>query len=392
LPPPPVATVEDEPPPIENRSDQERKDNLSSTTTATDTTSESRAPLPPSISTIFTPTTGTGTTAAPTGDAAYSQARQILAHLARDWSAAGFSVRQTLYPWCQDQLHRYSYYDNADNSNSNNGSISSNRSVLVPGAGLGRLAWELAQDGWTVHALEASPVMAAAAATMLHWRPTNIDKDDNNDDTTRHTIQIHPYAMDIFANEVDANDRYEEVTIPDVHPGQASRQQRGRRSRKRQRKQAEEQHHGSLSYTSGMFGSDSTPTSTTSSTSSAYIEQQYAAIVTCFFIDTATNIYDYLDTIATSVETGGLWINVGPLQWHGNAIVSMTATDLRSVLESDYCQGQGGCWEILEWSVDSEPVPYRTSDDSDGTTHNSRGPRSTNYDGFRPLRFVARKL
>jgi hypothetical protein len=33
----------------------------------------------------------------------------------------------------------------------------------------------------------------------------------------RHTIRIHPYAMDMFANEVDVNDRYESVTIPDVH-------------------------------------------------------------------------------------------------------------------------------------------------------------------------------
>jgi hypothetical protein len=355
------------------------------TDTTADTTSESRAPLLPSISTIFAPTTGT-TTAAPTGDAAYSQARQILAHLARDWSAAGFSVRQTLYPWCQDRLHRYSYYENADNSNSNNSNISTNRSVLVPGAGLGRLAWELAQDGWTVHALEASPVMAAAAASMLHWRPTNID-DDGNTDTSRPTIRIHPYAMDIFANEVDANDRYEPVTIPDVHPGQAMRRQRGSSQSQRQRKQSGQQQQGSLSYTIGLFGSDSTTTSSTSSTAVSP-EQQYAAIVTCFFIDTATNIYDYLDTIAASVETGGLWINVGPLQWHGNAIVSMTASDLRSVLESDF----QGCWEILEWSVDSKPVPYRTSDDSDGTTDSSRGPRSTNYDGFRPLRFVARKL
>jgi hypothetical protein len=249
------------------------------------------------------------------------------------------------------------------------------------------LAWELAQDGWTVHALEASPVMAAAAASMLHWRPTNIENDDDNDDT----IRIHPYAMDIFANEVDANDRYESVTIPDVHPGQTLRRQGGRRPRQRDQP-GQQQPQGSLSYTIGLFGSDSTPATSTSSSSEAsapHIEQPYAAIVTCFFIDTATNIYDYLDTIAASVKTGGLWINVGPLQWHGNAIVSMTATDLRSVLESD-CS-YGCCWDILEWSVDSEPVPYRTSDDDDNTS-SKRPPRSTNYDGFRPLRFVARKL
>ena len=99
-----------------------------------------------------------------------------------------------------------------------------NRSVLVPGAGRGRLAWELAHDGYTVHALEASHVMAAVAASMLHWRPTPSDDDNNDDDdTTRNTIRIHPYAMDYLCNEVDGNDRYESVTVPDAHPGLALR-------------------------------------------------------------------------------------------------------------------------------------------------------------------------
>jgi hypothetical protein len=344
----------------------ETETNRDTTSSATDDAPASTRAPPPSISTIFSEDT---TTAAPTGDAAYNQVRQILSHLARDWSTAGLSVRQSLYPWCQDRLHRYSNHDNESNKHDN--SINTNRSVLVPGAGLGRLAWELAQDGWTVHALEASPVMAAAAASMLHYQPTNMENDE--------TIRIHPYAMDMYANEVDANDRYESVMVPDVYPGQRGPGQS-------QRQPPGQQHQGSLSYTIGLFGSDSTPSPppTSTTTEAAHIEQPYVAIVTCFFIDTATNIYDYLDTIASSIETGGLWINVGPLQWHGNAIVSMTATDLRSVLESD-AYGYS-CWEILEWSVDSEPVPYRTSDDI------SQQPRSTNYDGFRPLRFVARKL
>jgi hypothetical protein len=62
--------------------------------------------------------------------------------------------------------------------------------------------------------------MAAAAASMLHYKPTNIDEnddDDDNDDVPSPHDSHHPYAMDMFANEVDANDRYESVTIPDVH-------------------------------------------------------------------------------------------------------------------------------------------------------------------------------
>jgi hypothetical protein len=406
-------------------------------------------PPPVSASSVNKPTTTTATTAIPplvrpnkqpdsadnnntTGSSstcltgAYGQATQILAHLARDWSAAGHTVRQTLYPWCRDRMQVY-YKDSNSNMNNDN-SNNANRRILVPGAGLGRLAWELALDGWTVHALEASPVMAAAAASMLHYKNNH-----NNMEDTTDTIRIHPYAMDYFTNEVDGADRYESVTVPDVHPGlttSSSSSSSSSSSNNSKNKNDNNNPHstgavGSLSFTVGFFGSDtatamtavgrsSAPTddtttsdSTTSgSTAPTALEQPYAAIVTCFFLDTATNVYDYLDAIAASVETGGLWINVGPLQWHGNAVVSMTVTELLSVLEHDYA-----CWEILEWSVDSEPVPYRASDGNhadDGTEdmnglheQNRTGralpgsgsrPRSTHYDGFRPLRFVARKL
>jgi hypothetical protein len=64
--------------------------------------------------------------------------------------------------------------------------------------------------------------------------------------------------------------------------------------------------------------------------------------VTCFFIDTGHQRlrlpgYDNIDRNRRSLDQR--------YQRHGNAIISMTATDLRSVLESDAC-GQE-CWEIL---------------------------------------------
>ncbi len=38
--------------------------------------------------------------------------------------------------------------------------------------------------------------------------------------------------------------------------------------------------------------------------------------MTCFFIDTAKNIIDYIETIHNVLKTGGVWINFGPLQYH----------------------------------------------------------------------------
>lgn len=34
-------------------------------------------------------------------------------------------------------------------------------------------------------------------------------------------------------------------------------------------------------------------------------------IATCFFIDTAHNVIDYIDTIWKILKPGGIWINVG---------------------------------------------------------------------------------
>lgn len=43
---------------------------------------------------------------------------------------------------------------------------------------------------------------------------------------------------------------------------------------------------------------------------------QWDAVLTCFFIDTAQNIVTYIETIATLLREGGVWINLGPLLYH----------------------------------------------------------------------------
>ncbi|KAJ2916233.1 hypothetical protein MD484_g4196, partial [Candolleomyces efflorescens] len=43
---------------------------------------------------------------------------------------------------------------------------------------------------------------------------------------------------------------------------------------------------------------------------------QWDAVLTCFFIDTAKNIVNYLRIIHQILAPGGVWINLGPLLWH----------------------------------------------------------------------------
>jgi len=40
------------------------------------------------------------------------------------------------------------------------------------------------------------------------------------------------------------------------------------------------------------------------------------AVLTCFFIDTAKNVTNYLRVIHNILAPGGVWINLGPLLWH----------------------------------------------------------------------------
>jgi hypothetical protein len=45
-------------------------------------------------------------------------------------------------------------------------------------------------------------------------------------------------------------------------------------------------------------------------------QDSFAAVSTCFFIDTAPNVINYIDTIKYCLAPGGIWVNGGPLLWH----------------------------------------------------------------------------
>ena len=255
----------------------------------------------------------------------YDAPAQVIAHLVRDWSNEGELIRNSLYTWCVNQLQKYSFHREAP--------------ILVPGAGLGRLAWELATKlhGCSVEAIEASLCMAAAAYAILN---------------KQFSFPLHAYALDPFTNEVDSTLRYDRVWIQNVDSIA-----RGILN---------------FSYTVGDFNYEYMHKS----------HRRYSAVVTCFFIDTATTVYDYVSTIDSVLEGGGLWVNVGPLQWHRNNQLPVAADELRILLES-FCgtKSQKPVFDILFWKVDSQPVNYR----ADGLL------RSTHYDAYCPLRFVLRK-
>jgi hypothetical protein len=215
---------------------------------------------------------------------------------------------------------------------------------------MGRLAYDIASltsrhgVSYSVEANEVSLVMAAGAHSILNHILSEDETHDGKGSSSQERV-VYPFAADRWMNEVDASQqRFQAVTFPD--------------------KPLHQSFWGSLSYTVGDFVD----------VYANRTSNEFDAIVTCFFLDTATNLFEYLSVIISLLkDTGGVWINVGPVQWHGNALVQPSVVELKAILET-----MG--FSIQHWSLDTQPVPYR---------NDITALRSTKIDAYLPLRFVA---
>ena len=260
-------------------------------------------------------------------EVSYDSVSQVLIHLARDWSHQGRDIRRSLYDWCIERIP-----------------VGAHR-IMVPGAGLGRLAWELQRqqpniemspadpessgEPRVVHAIELSWTMVAIFSALVGQNPGR--------------WKIYPYLNDFWTNQASSETRFRQVQVPDVQV-KISR----------------------ISWTVGDFVEISQVPEEASS---------YDAVVTCFFLDTAANVLDYIQAMESILITGGRWINVGPLHWHANARLVLTVEDLQALFMS------AKAWKILEWAIDTDPLEYRPNDYAS----------STRYEAYRPLRFVLEK-
>jgi hypothetical protein len=280
-------------------------------------------------------------------ESSYESAMQILTHVVRDWSPLGRRIRRSLYKWIIDELVLIS--DDINDSRAIRGPI------LVPGAGLGRLAFDIYRVGlFSVEANEISIVMSAVANQFLHQKIEG---------------EIHPFVADFSINEVNSEFRYQKVRFSyddDNDSEENCENNHNEKEKMKHHHQQESMKRNSLSYTVGDFIDIYATTER---------RGQYGSIVTCFFIDTASNIYEYLLVIRNVLMAGGIWINVGPLQWHGNSKLNPSGDELRLIIES-----MG--FVIHSWMVDDEAINYRHDDLKEPT-------RYTKYEGYKPLRFVA---
>lgn len=203
------------------------------------------------------------------------KARSTIRQLYRDWSLEGAGERSASYtPVLQCLSDVFAHV-------LDKGGIR----VLVPGAGLGRLTFDLSTDGYSVEGNELSFHQLIASNWIL------------NHTEVAEQYSLYPFAYD-FCNVVSRADQLKEVKIPDVHPATAL----------------------ALSNVSSSKDAFERMNITAADFSEYYSEaknkDKFDAVVTVFFLDTAPNVIRYIQTVHNCLKLGGIWINAGPLLWH----------------------------------------------------------------------------
>ncbi|GMM34533.1 S-adenosylmethionine-dependent methyltransferase [Saccharomycopsis crataegensis] len=184
--------------------------------------------------------------------------------------------------------------------------------ILVPGAGLGRLILEIILKGYSCQGNEVSFHMLLASNFFLNKIPFQT----NNNQTK--LIKLYPFIHK-FSLSPSRSKQVRSITVPDINPineliilHQENPQLNVENL---------------MSITTGSFVDIYGPNTKIQqsnfysiSNDSIRIREEnksrFDSVVTCFFLDTAINIIEYLYSIHNTLKPGGHWINFGPLLWH----------------------------------------------------------------------------
>uniref|UniRef100_A0A5B7BHX1 carnosine N-methyltransferase n=1 Tax=Davidia involucrata TaxID=16924 RepID=A0A5B7BHX1_DAVIN len=191
--------------------------------------------------------------------------RCIIRNIVRDWAAEGQKERDQCYKPILEELEAI-FPDRRKDSPP---------ACLVPGAGLGRLALEISCLGFISQGNEFSYYMMICSSFILNYTQTAGE------------WTIYPWIHS-NCNSLSDSDQFRPVSIPDIHPASAG-----------------------ITEGFSMCGGDFVEVYSDPSQVGVW-----DAVVTCFFLDTAHNIVEYIEIISRILKDGGVWINLGPLLYH----------------------------------------------------------------------------
>lgn len=189
--------------------------------------------------------------------------QSIFKQLYREWSIEGKEERDASFKPILDEIVLRFPPEKVNAADIN---------VLVPGAGLGRLPYEIAKRGYTCQGNEFSLFMLFTSNFILN-KCQGLD-----------LFRIYPWVHQYY-NNLKSCDQIQMVRFPDVNPCELPE---------------------GLEF---------------SMNAGSYIEiynepDKWDCIASCFFLDTANNVIDYIETTWNILKPGGFWINLGPLLYH----------------------------------------------------------------------------
>ena len=224
----------------------------------------------------------------------FEKVNSTVKQFVRDWSLDGKVERDNSYQLIVNEIKRIMPL---------NGTLNKYK-VLTPGSGLGRLTWEIAREGYSSQGNEFSFHMLLGSNLILN----NVYREADNS-VGFEQFEIYPYVTQM-SNLFSRSDQMRAVHLPDIHPGDALPDG------------------VEFSMVAGDF---------IEVYQNEEQRSQWDCVATCFFIDTASNIFDYLKTIHQCLKVGGYWVNLGPLLWHHHEMgdsrfsVELTLEEIKEV-------------------------------------------------------------
>lgn len=227
-----------------------------------------------------------------------AKAHSTVRQLYRDWSKEGFAAE--VEPLLKLILEDF------ENASLQPTHSSAAPSLLIPGAGLGRLLFSLALEGYNAEGNEISYHQLLASNFIL------------NATVRAHQFKLYPFAS-TFTNHKSRGNQLHEALVPDVHPSTTMLE----------RNENAEEHSACPGHMNMIAGDFLTSYGDLDSQSS------FDGVITVYFIDTAPNLIRYIETIRNCLKDDGLWINIGPLLWHFDDRITGSERDEKSKKQSD---------------------------------------------------------
>ena len=179
----------------------------------------------------------------------------VFMNILREWTINGKKERDNLFFPIIENIKKY---------------IAPQSKILIPGAGLLRLGYELAKIGYDIDSSDDNFLNVMLCDYLFNYSKMN-------------QFTYQPLIRS-FRNYLTEDEVFTKFSFPDENINLDGK--------------------GKITMLAGDF-------------TKLYNDKNnfYDCIITCFFIDTAKNVIEYIDKIERILKKGGIWINFGPLSY-----------------------------------------------------------------------------